>query len=239
MTKKTPQPFKIGILAALTLLTTSFSVHAKESTVQNSTITVSATGRTQAEPDMAILNLAIITYDKTAQAALASNNKAMNDVVNTLKNNNIQAADLQTSNLSIYDYEEDDATETEKTHYRVSNNLTVSIRDIANAGKIFDQAMALGINSVNGITFTNADTKPFYQEARKQAIAEAIEKAKTLAQAANVKLGKIISINENNDNSHPMPRILSSAQNASYADTNFLSGSLNYSVSVTAIFAID
>ncbi|WP_375705366.1 SIMPL domain-containing protein, partial [Bartonella sp. AA86SXKL] len=84
--------------------------------------------------------------------------------------------------------------------YHVSNSLTVRIRDLSNAGKIFDQAMALGVNSVHGITFTNANTKPFYQEARKKAIAEAIEKAKTIAEAADLKLGKIIKINENDDN---------------------------------------
>ncbi len=99
--------------------------------------------------------------------------------------------------------------------------------------------MALGINSVNGITFTNADTKPFYQEARKKAITEAIEKAETIAQAANLKLGKIIEINENNDNYYPNPRLMSSASRASYADTNFSGGELGYNVSVTVVFAID
>ncbi|MCZ2204077.1 SIMPL domain-containing protein [Bartonella sp. A05] len=230
--------FKITILAALALLTTSFSVHAEESTVQNSIITVTATGESRATPDMAIINLAVITHDKTAQAALASNNKSMNDVINTLKNNGIQAQDLQTSGLSIYTISADEK-KNNKDLYQVSNHLTVRIRDLANAGKIFDQAMALGINSVHGITFTNAETKPFYIEARKQAIAEAIEKAKILAQAANVKLGKIIKITENDGNSRPITSLISSARSVNYENTNFAGGELNYGVSVTIIFAID
>ncbi|MDD9330926.1 MAG: SIMPL domain-containing protein, partial [Bartonella sp.] len=80
---------------------------------------------------------------------------------------------------------------------------------------------------VNGITFTNADVKPFYQDARKKAIAEAIEKAETIAQAANLKLGKIIEINENNDGYHLSPRLMSRAANVSDADTNFSAGELN------------
>ncbi|ENN91210.1 outer membrane protein [Bartonella bovis 91-4] len=232
---------KVALLAALTLLTTSFSIHAEECAMNNSTIVVTAIGESQATPDMAIINLSIVTYDKTAQKALADNNKFMNNVMSSFKNNNIQEHDLQTSNLSIYQSSSDKQKE-QKNHenlYEVSNSLTVRIRDLSNVGKIFDQAISLGINSVHGITFTNADTKPFYKEARKKAIAEAIEKAKTLAQAANLKLGKIIEINENNNSFHPTQRLNRSAQFANYADTNFSSGELNYNVSVTVTFSID
>ncbi|WP_208435899.1 SIMPL domain-containing protein [Bartonella phoceensis] len=228
-------------MVILTLLVSSLPLHAEANKMKNATITVTATGESQAEPDMAIINLAVVTEDKTAQKALAANNESMNDIVNAFKNNGIQANDLQTSGLSIYQSAPDKHHEKRNNEkfYHVSNSLTVRIRDLSNAGKIFDQAMALGVNSINGITFTNADTKPFYQEARKKAIAEAIEKAETIAQAANLKLGNIIEINENNDNYYPGPRLMSKAAPASYADTNFSGGELGYSVNVTVVFAIN
>ncbi|EJF75687.1 SIMPL domain-containing protein [Bartonella alsatica] len=245
MTKTIFQPLnhyriKIAIMA-LVLLACSLPIHAKESKTKNATITVTATGESQAAPDMAIINLAIVTYDKTAQKALTANNKSMNDIVNAFKNNGIQTNDLQTSGLSIYQSNPDKHHEKKNNEklYHVTNSLTVRIRDLANAGKIFDQAIALGVNSVNDITFTNADIKPFYQEARKKAIAEAIEKAETIAQAANLKLGKIIEINENDDGYHSRSHLRSRAAYASNADTNFLGGELNYNVSVTVVFAID
>ncbi len=229
------------VMIAFALLASSLPIHAGESKMKNATIRVTAIGESQATPDMAIINLAVVTYDKTAQKALAANNKSMNDIVNAFKNNGIQANDLQTSGLSIYQSNPDKHHEKKNSErlYHVSNSLTVRIRDLANAGKIFDQAMMLGVNSVNGITFTNADTKPFYQEARKKAITEAIEKAETIAQAANLKLGKIIEINENNDHYYPSPRLMSSASHASYADTNFSGGELGYNVNITVVFAID
>ncbi|WP_455480393.1 SIMPL domain-containing protein [Bartonella sp. B12(2025)] len=245
MTKKILQPlnhYRVKIaMMALALLASSLAVHAEESKTKNPTITVTATGESQAAPDMAIINLAVVTHDKTAQEALASNNKSMNDIINAFKKNNVQENDLQTSGLSIYgsDFDKYQEKKNNEKLYYVSNSLTVRIRDLANAGKIFDQAMALGVNLVNGITFTNANTKPFYQEARKKAIAEAIEKAETIAQAANLKLGKIIKINENNDSYYPMPRLMKSAAHASYADTNFSGGELGYSVNVTVVFSID
>ncbi|GAA4662610.1 SIMPL domain-containing protein [Bartonella pachyuromydis] len=233
---------KIAMMA-LTLLISSLPLHAEEGKMKNPTITVSATGEGQAAPDMAIITLTVVTEDKTAQQALAANNKITNDIVNALKNNGIRANDLQTSGLSIYQSNTDKHTEKQKNEklYHVSNSLTVRIRDIDKVGKIFDQAMALGANSVNGITFTNADQKPFFQEARKKAISEAIEKAKTIAQAADVKLGKIIRINENENDDHYYPKLhlMSRAADTSYADTNFSVGELDYHVSVTVVFAID
>ncbi|WP_019218909.1 SIMPL domain-containing protein [Bartonella florencae] len=231
---------KIAMMT-LALLVSSLPLHAEASKMRNATITVTATGESQAIPDMAIINLAVVTDDKTAQKALAANNKSMNDIINAFKSNGIHANDLQTSGLSIYQSHPEKHHEKKNNEklYHVSNSLTVRIRDIANAGKIFDQAMMLGVNSVNDITFTNAETKSFYQEARKKAIAEAIEKAKTIAQAADVKLGRIIEINENNDHHYPMPRLMRRAADTSYEDTNFSAGELSYSVSVTMVFSID
>ncbi|AFR26578.1 Outer membrane protein [Bartonella quintana RM-11] len=179
-------------MITLTLLAASLPTHAEESKIKNATITVTATGESQATPDMAIINLAIVTHDKTAQKALAANNKSMNDIVNAFKNNGIQANDLQTSGLSIYQSSPEKHREKKNTEtlYQVSNSLTVRIRDLSNAGKIFDQAMALGVNSVNGITFTNANTKPFYQEARKKAITAAIEKDRNYSTSSQFKIRK-------------------------------------------------
>lgn len=246
MTKAISQLFniywtKITILTILALLTSSLSVYAEKSTIKNSTIIVTATGESQATPDMAVMNLAVITHNKTAQKALEANNKSINSIIDSFKKEGIQEKDIQTSNLFIHYINSDKHQEQrgDENLYQVSHSLTVRIRDLLNAGMILDQAMALGINSVRDITFTNTDTKPFYTAARKQAIAEAIEKAETLAHAASVKLGKIIEINESNDSPHLMPRFISRAQTASYADTHFSSGELNYNVTVTVTFAID
>ncbi|WP_336279501.1 SIMPL domain-containing protein [Bartonella sp. CB175] len=231
---------KTAMAVALALLATSLNAHAEENKVESQTITVTAIGESHATPDIAIINLAIVTQNKTAQKALAANNKSMNSVRNSFKNSGIQENDLQTSGLSIYQSypDQDNKKNHNEALYHVSNSLTVRIRDLSKTGKIFDQAMALGVNSINGITFINGDTKPLYQEARKKAVSEAIEKAETIAQAANLKLGKIIKINETENRYNPTPRLMSIA-NKSYADTNFSSGELNYNVSITVTFAVE
>jgi uncharacterized protein YggE len=80
-----------------------------------------------------------------------------------------------------------------------------SVRNLADAGGILDKAVGLGVNQGGGIAFVKDDMKPTLTEARKRAVADAIARAKTLAEAAEVKLGKILSIEEQSSMPRPMP----------------------------------
>lgn len=232
-------PF-IAPLAGLALFVSPLIAHAEGSLSKQPAITVSATGYTEATPDMAIINLAVVSYGKTAESALNANNKTSNSVLNSLKQSGIEPKDLQTSDLSIYPVNKEDKVKKQaELTYRVSNTLNVQVRDINKAGTIFDEIMGLGVNAVNGISFTNADPTPFYVEARKKAVTEAIEKAITLAQAANVKLGSIISIVEDNNGNRPVFDMERSSKPLLRSATQFSSGELTYAVNVTVTFAID
>lgn len=241
MTKFIPNDFKtIATLAGLLCVALPMSGHAQEGTGKVPTIIVQATGYEQAKPDIAIINLAVQSDGKTADSALSANNTTMNKVLKSFHDNGIEPRDLTTSDLSIYQIDRDN-NDNKKSEplYRVSNSLSVRVRDISKAGKIFDEAMKLGVNSVNGISFANADTKPFLVDARKKAVSEAFEKAKTLAEAAHVKLGSVITISEDNAMNAMMPRLMSASAPTARSDTNFATGELDYKVNVTVTFAID
>lgn len=241
MTSFIPNHFKTATaLASLLCVALPVSGLAQEGTGKVQTIIVQATGYEQAKPDIAIISLAVHSDGKTADSALAANNATMNKVLQSFHDNGIESRDLTTSDLSIYQIDPDNnGNKKSGPIYRVSNSLNVRVRDISKAGKIFDEAMKLGVNSVNGISFANADTKPFLINARKKAVSEAIEKAKTLAEAANVKLGSVITISEDNAVNTMMPRLMSAAKPSAQSDTNFASGELDYKVNVTVTFAID
>lgn len=227
------------LITALTIITTPLNSQAEAINQNQTSIIVSATGKAQAMPDMALLNLAIVTQDKSAQLAMGNNAKQMNSVIDYFKSAGVDLRDLQTSSLQIYKNEPDKSySQKNESPYQVSNALTIRIRNLDNLGKFYDQAIKLGINSVNGISYTNADTKPFYKQARKAAVEEAIDKATILAQAANVKLGSVLQIDETNNSDSPTMRMMMDAKASNYSDTQFATGELNYEVNVTVKFAI-
>ena len=70
------------------------------------------------------------------------------------------------------------------------------MRDLSKVGELLDKSVTLGVNEGGGLTFINDDTSVMMTKARRRAVAEALSKAKTLAEAADVKLGPVIDISE-------------------------------------------
>jgi uncharacterized protein len=81
----------------------------------------------------------------------------------------------------------------------------VRVRALDTTGAILDAAVADGANTLNGMTFGLADPEPAYNEARKEAVADARAKAELLAMAAGVKLGPVMSISDAGAMTDPAP----------------------------------
>lgn len=230
---------KLFFLTFLTLLifTTQKTIADEK---PGSKISLSGTGSVSVAPDMAIISFGVIKEAKNARAALDANNKAMVSILKAMEENGIEKKDLQTSGFNIqprYFYPKrktnGEQPSPEIRGYIVSNNITIRIRDIEKAGSILDLSVTLGINSGGNIQFTNSDTSNILKEARIKAVKDAIEKAQTLADAANVKLGAILSISENSN--RPRPIAIAQARSLSVqedASVPIASGENSYQVTV-------
>lgn len=207
---------------------------------QTSVISLTGTGSVSIPPDMAIVSFGVVKEATTARAALDENNKAMTSILKAMEENGIKKKDLQTSGFNIqpkYFYPKRKSNGEQPapkiTGYRVSNNLTIRIREIEKAGEILDLSVTLGINSGGNIQFTNSDTTAVLKEARIKAVKDALEKARTLAQAAGVELGNILNISENS--SRPRPIAIAQARSLSVqedASVPIASGENSYRVTV-------
>ena len=123
----------------------------------------------------------------------------------------IAERDLQTSGFSIqpqYNYPQPVDGQQQQPQligYQTINSVTVRLRDLAKLGAVIDQSVTLGINQGGEIQFTNDKPDAAIEEARKAAVADAVKRAKTLSEAAGVKLGRILEINENVPRAMPQP----------------------------------
>jgi uncharacterized protein YggE len=169
-------------------------------------ISVTGTGTVEAAPDMATLMIGVTTQAATAAEALAGNSKATDAVIARLTASGVEARDMQTSNLSINpNWTGYDSSTPTISGYVASNMLTVRVRALDTTGAVLDAAVADGANTLNGMTFGLADPEPAYKEARKEAVADARDKAELLATAAGVKLGQVLSITDAGAMTDPAP----------------------------------
>jgi uncharacterized protein YggE len=206
-------------------------------------IIVSGEGEATVAPDLAVLTLSVMREAKTARAALDANNDAMAAVIAAMKSSGIVDRDLQTAGIQInprYNYtnKPDGSQDAELVAYQVTNTLSVRVRDVDKTGEILDKAVSLGVNQGGGITFTNDDPAATVTEARKKAVADASAKARTLAQAAGVSLGRVLEITDQNIAPVPMPINAKAFDAAPRAAVPVQAGENSYTVQVTVTFEL-
>jgi uncharacterized protein YggE len=162
------------------------------------TVTVSAAGQVSAEPDIARISTGVVTEAATARDALTRNSDAMAKLIAGLKDNGIDAKDIQTSSFSI-DPRYNNPLEGQTaviTGYRVANQVEVTARDLERLGEVMDSLVVLGANQMNGLTFDVSKAETLKDDARKEAIANALRRAKLYAAAAGAEVGEVIAIAE-------------------------------------------
>ena len=209
--------------------------------------TMSLTGRAEvsAPPDMAVISSGVVTEAKTAREALTANNAAMAEVIAALKQAGIAEKDLQTAGFSVepqylYPPQQSDGRRDPPriVGYRVSNSLSVKVRDLARLGEVLDRSVSLGANQVSGIAFSVEDDTALMDEARMQAMADAARKARLYADAAGVELKRIVSISETDRPGPPQP-FMARALRMEAADTVPVeAGELALSVEVNVTWEI-
>lgn len=200
----------IGILMAILLLVLIIYIFALtrnaftantfigRSDAQIYTITISGEGKVTAIPDIAQISLGLQTESKNVEDAQRENTNKMNSIISTLGELGIAKEDIKTSNYNIYpryNYTRDRGQVLRG--YEVSQSVIVKIRDLDKVGQVVERAGSLGANQVGGLNFTIDEPEELRQQARIKALENATEKAESLAKVAGVKLGKLVSFNEN------------------------------------------
>ena len=195
-------------------------------------------------PDMAILQLTVMREAATARAALDKNSAAMAEVIAAMRAAGIAEKDLQTRNLSIqprYTYPQPRNEHPPKlVGYTVRNSLQVKVRDLGKLGSLLDESVTLGVNEGGSVEFGNEDPSAALADARTRAVSNAIAKARTMADAAGVELGKLLALSDQTRTAVPqnyrMERAM--AADAVAGAVPVMAGENSYRVVVQVSYAI-
>lgn len=166
-------------------------------------VTVIGQGEAQGRPDTANVQIGVETQGETAQQALEQNNQQAQAIRDRLVELGIATEDIQTSNFNIHPTYDENGREV--VGYRVSNILSVTIRNLDEAGTLLDEVVQVGANSVYGINFSVENPEALLEQARERAVQNAQVRAEQLAQAAGASVGEVLVITENIGSQPPMP----------------------------------
>lgn len=209
-------------------------------------LTLSADGRSNRVPDLAVFSAGVTTQGATAGAAMSANAAAMTRVIAALKKAGVAEKDIQTSSIQlnpvygrpVVDPNGQVVQEPRIVGYQAMNLVTIRARDIKNFGKVLDALVASGANQISGPSFQMADATAAMDEARVGAIKAARARAELYARAAGLRVVRIVSISEGGYNP-PQPKYaMMEARSGDAASTPIQAGEVEAQVSVTVQFEL-
>jgi len=213
----------LGLAGIIALVAFALSVLAFSSTYSRSvepssfrSFVVSGEGEAVAIPDVAEFTFSVITQGGTDIPALQKKNTdTTNAIIDFLKGSGVDKKDIKTQSYSVqpryqyYDcnnirpgYNGTSASEPqpcpppEIVGYSINQSVLVKIRDFDKAGELLAGTTERGANQVSGLSFTIDDPEMLQMQAREDAIAQAQEKAESIAKAGGFHVGRLLSIDE-------------------------------------------
>lgn len=213
-----------------------------ESKTLNKTLNVSGQSTVYASPDIAYINLGVVTEstDKNAKTAQQENAEKMSKIIAAIKAMGIKSEDIKTINYSIYpkyNYIRDSGL-SEIVGYSVNNTVQVTVRDISKVGEIVDRAAQNDLNISSSISFGLSNYEKYYNEALKNAVQIAKTRANTIAEAMGISLKEPVTITESGG-FEPIPlydRYYPEMKVADSAMTPIEGGSISIRASVSIVY---
>lgn len=171
----------------------------------HNTITVTGRGSVNAIPNLAIIRLGVITTGDNLSIIQEENARFSQMILDALRQ--IGITDIRTHQYNIdklYDYENNSRID---RGYSVRNIFEIRTDMLDMSGTIIDTAVALGANLVESITFEVSETDQYYLEALNDALNNATEKARSIADKFEARLNhQPIRILENSSPQVPFAR---------------------------------
>lgn len=173
-------------------------------------IVVIGRGVVSAPPDIASFSVTVSTSSGSASAALTANNQAVRRQVQVLTSLGISSTNIQTQSFDVFPQFSDQPGQRQTiVGYRVANRFTVSDVAIAQLGGLLDALTRSGNTNIGFIDFGFRNPTASANAARAAAVQDAKRRARSFASAANVSLGKLLTLTEQSGSAGGSPLGLS------------------------------
>lgn len=203
-------PLVVLVVALVVIYTKPWQLKAPE------VISVIATGKTEATPNVAKITASVNSQNKNADAARRENEIKTAQIIESLKTLGIGEKDIKTQSISSgVGYEPQ--TLIYPAPPRPSTNsfsltLEITIHNFDNADEVIANLTKNGASNIYGpnLTIDDKALEEAKAKAREDGVNDAKNKAEQLAKLSNRKLGKVLKVEEQGDFGIPTPLMASS-----------------------------
>jgi uncharacterized protein len=147
-------------------------------------------------PDQCILQAGLNVIAESPAEAVARVGVVASQVRDSLAEQGIDPADLRTTHLGVQDFI--DPAKQQVTARIGSYHLEIIVHDLGQIGELLASLVAVAADSfqIRALQLAVGDPEPLRREARRQAVEDARRRADQLAEAAEIRLGRILSVEQ-------------------------------------------
>lgn len=171
--------------------------------VQN-TITVTGTGEATAIPNSARFTVGVVNEAEVAETAQTQSTEEINAIIGYLRDQGVAEENIKTISYNIspqYAFSNQGSIrpptgERQLVGYEVSQRLEVTTENTDQAGTLLSGVGERGADNVSSLSFVVEDEQALERQAQVNAISDARENARELAEALGVNLASVVGYNQ-------------------------------------------
>jgi uncharacterized protein YggE len=158
-------------------------------------VQVSASGSADTRPDEARFTVGVETIAATSGAASAQNSATINKVAAALQRLGVKDDDLQTRSITLSRIEYGP----NRGRFQANNLIDIKVRDIKRAGEALAAITEAGANVLSGPNLRVSDPENAGRSAYAAAFRSARARAEAYAQAAGLKVARVLAIRDSGE----------------------------------------
>ncbi|HKS41163.1 MAG TPA: SIMPL domain-containing protein [Blastocatellia bacterium] len=225
----------LGLLAAMCALGGDALAQEISSKDSRPSIRVTGEATVKVSPDQAQIDIGVVTQAQNAQAAASQNAQKLDATIAALRKALGSGADIKTISYSVspnYRYPREGGQPT-ITGYTASNIVQVKISDLTKVGPVIDTATQTGANTIHALRFTLKDEQAARAQALREAAMKARAKAEALASALNLKIQRVLHVEEGGQVSVPPMYARAEMAMSANAQTPIEAGTIDVQATIT------
>ncbi|WP_078379211.1 SIMPL domain-containing protein [Sutcliffiella halmapala] len=156
--------------------------------IQNRKMLVQGTAKKDVQPDIAYIQLGVVTSSPNVQEAQEENRVKANQLVQALLQMGIPQNDVETASYTSFPRYTDQAGSPVLTSYEVRHIFRITIRDITEVGSVIDAAFENGANITESLSFEVSTYDKIYRHVLQLAVLNGYQKACAIAGTLQVHL---------------------------------------------------
>jgi hypothetical protein len=211
------------------------------------TLTVTGTAQISVDPDEAVVRLGVVAQAAEASDAQQQVNRIMQQVLDAVTGLDVPEQAVRTEELSLFPVygqqravPQDQREEPRITGYRASNVVSVELDDLAEIGDVVDAGIMAGANQLQGISFRVRDDAEARARAMQQAVQEARTQAEAIARSMGMRIEGVRQVVAGGSNVRPpVPFEGARLAAADFAATPVQPGEVDVSASVTVTYELN